>query len=153
MAYTSDNALKIGYKIYASDINELKAEIKGELDRRHRHDFTNFNNDLLASKNSNITPDIWNNLINPLNTINEDITKYSNVNQYDYIKALIKLSLVRGIFNSYDESGTGDQSLSGCKAGCLGLCWGCEGCTGTCTSDCGTGCGTGCTDGCEDHCW
>lgn len=152
MAYTSNDALKTGYKIYASDINELKAEIKGELDRRHEHDFTNFNNNLLASKNSNITPNIWNNLINPLNTINEDITNYSSVNQHDYIRALVKLSLARLAFKEYKYRKEDGDTGSGCKNGCLGMCWGCSNCYGTCSGGCQNDCMNNCAD-CSGDCY
>ena len=130
--------------IYASDVNDLKAYIKGELDRRNKYNFTNFNNNLSANQYTDITPNIWNNLINPLNTINEDITNYSNVNQYDYIRALLQLSLARAAFSEYKYRKADGNTGSGCKNDCLGMCWGCTNCTSC------SGCSGGCMDNCAD---
>ena len=143
-------SLSDGY-IYASDVNNLKADIKAELDRRNRYSFTNFNDNISASQNGSITASIWNNLINPLNTINSSTTNYSAVRQgIDYIRALIQLSIAKTTFAGCpyrDYHGT----QSGCTSSCIGMC---QSCIGTCTDTCDgcTGTCEGTCDGCEGTC-
>jgi len=65
-------------KIVAHEINDLRAAINTELNRRDKHTFT-FDNTLKAIKEDDIIPSIWNNLIHPLNEINTNLTDYSEV--------------------------------------------------------------------------
>lgn len=65
-------------KIVASEINDLRAAINTELNRRNKYTFT-FDNTLSAVKDNDILPNIWNNLIHPLNEINTNLTDYSEV--------------------------------------------------------------------------
>ena len=152
--------------IYAEDFQTLQESIRKELlDRRTGYTFSNFNKDLGATQYGSITASIWNNLINPLNTINTTTTNYSSVMAAtDYISSLLNISLAIGSFAGCPPR-TADGTGSGCNSGCLGLCQNCTGecigtcyqtcentCTGECQDDCSGGCKGDCKTGCKGDC-
>ena len=77
--------------IIVNDFNELKSEIKTELDRRDQYTFSTWDNSANAIQNNIITDDIFNNLIKVLNIINEDTTNYDEVEVSKIIQQILSL--------------------------------------------------------------
>lgn len=135
-------------------INELKAEVKAECNRRayagnnmSQYGSTDYDYESVPTKGRIIANEHYNKVATPLNIINSDIVTKKSVNNN-----LVKdsdLIVLETFVTTLEKRNVDDLTAGDCKTSCTGMCYGCQttctGCTG-CTNKC-SGC-TGCTNKC-----
>lgn len=152
--------------ILASRVNDLKARVKAECQRRaHSGSVSSYGDSsydfstvpatgvkaLREHKDKNAIP---------LNAINSDIITSSMINETVILEDT--MTSMESFVTVLEQRDKTDHSGTDCSGGCTGMCYGCTGtcydvctsctsCSGTCKGSC-TGCSNTCKGGCTGTC-
>ena len=161
-------------QISASRVNELKARIKAECQRRAHsgsvssYGGSSYDFSTIPAKGVKALQEHKVKNATPLNAINSSIITGAMINETLITEGT--MASMEAFTTILEKREITDHSGTDCSGGCTGMCYGCvgtcydacsgctgctscTGCTGTCEGTCSDSCWDYCNWGCQGGCW